>query len=125
MKISMTPAGDGVAKVQLEKDGRVYSFDGYITDFEMNYDRDYDDYDFGRILKRQGYTVTVTLSAGAIQMLDPTAYLQAKAAELAAYPQRYVLGMDQPEEEVLVEVPPVVEVTPADIPSDWIDLDGA
>lgn len=117
----MTPKGDGVSKVMLEKDGQVYSFDGYITDFELNYDEDYGDYDFARHLKTRSYTVNMTLSAGAIKVLTPSAMDLELAKKYSSYPQRYVLGADQVPEEV-EDVPAPVELQPSDIPESWIEL---
>lgn len=125
MKISMTPKGDGVSKVMVERDGRVYSFDGHITDFELNYERDDYGYDFAaRHLKTQSYTVNVTLSAGAIQVLDKAAMDAEIAKKYGSFPQRYVLGVDQQVEPVAVipEEPVGVDLQPSDIPADWIEL---
>lgn len=131
MKLSMTSAGDGEVQVRAEDNGRVYTFKGRITRSELNADHDSIAIDsFGPSVLRSGprYRYILELDVDDICMGEPVKDVGIWAYQLAAdmerqlysVPQRYVVGMPATVEEVS-EVVEEVE----DIPSDWIDLDGA
>jgi hypothetical protein len=140
MKVTMTPIDEGAVQVLLERDGRVYSFEGRITSSDLaqdyNFEMDYEPFSTlgQRISSRPSFHYTLELDVRAVQMVDlPRLDARVKelaaedlSAKLASYPQRHVLGMDAPEPgetEVVFDHPEPNE--PIDIPKGWIDLDGA
>jgi hypothetical protein len=128
MKLTMETLDDGSVKVRLEKDGRVFNFQGYVTDSDLS--ASYEDVD----ILGHGVHDTLTMAGGPnyrfevgmdvrnVHMTHMTPYREQMLAQLTEHlanrfqsvPQRYVMSEGEPNTHI---APPV-----SDIPADWKTL---